>query len=73
MKRKLRIKSIEEAYSMQPVIKHVQTKIGLFATSGICEIKLKGEFYIGYDKEKNILFKYRADAVNIEYFRNKIL
>ena len=67
---KPKIKRISEAYSMQPYYKEVDSNINYdFELKGIAEIKLKGDFYVGYDHEGNEIFAYRADAVNIEYFK----
>lgn len=65
-----RIKRISEAYSIQPYAKQVDFgEIYDFESKGIYEIKREREFYIGYDIDGNKLFAWRADAVNIEYFK----
>jgi len=67
-----KIKRISEAYSMQPYYKEVTfgKKYDFELRDGIIsEIKKVDEFYIGYDKNGSKLFAWRADAVNIEYFK----
>ena len=69
-----KVKRIIDAFSMQPYSKQVQSE---FSPTGIAKIKLEsrstepeGEihYYVGYDFEGNVMFEYRRDTVNIEYF-----
>ena len=76
-----KIKSITEAFSMQPAYFQVYEVRGnetCFNKSLIAEIKLQAEesayinepdyYYIGYNFDGNLLFKYIAKTVNVQYF-----
>jgi hypothetical protein len=76
-----KIKSITEAFSMQPAYFQVYEVRGnetSFLPSLIAEIKLEAQesaytnepeyYYIGYNFYGNLLFKYLAKTVNVQYF-----
>ncbi len=70
----LKIKSITEAYSMQPETLSIRTereKKRFNPTSKDCEyIQKEGIdtiYYIGYNFEHKMLFKYLANSVNVHY------
>jgi len=75
----LKIKSIVEAFSMQPEILQVQkTKEGFWKPDEACkEIKLEvldhiydespTSYYVGYNFDGKKLFQYLAKSVNVHY------
>ena len=66
----MKIKSISEAYSMQPVSLSLcecnHTHIDICIEK--IEIENQGEFYIGFNFKGQNIFKYRSDSVNVHYF-----
>ncbi len=73
-----RIKSIVQAFSMQPeVLQVLETNIGYWKPEeAIKEIKLEDKYfdgellecYVGYNFEGKMLFRYIAKTVNVHYF-----
>jgi hypothetical protein len=76
-----KIKSISEAYSMQPACISVSNKDKVYAKEynylHILEIKLEtlqvgtntqADFYVGYDFNGNKSFQYLANSVNVHYY-----
>lgn len=58
-----KIKSISEAFSMQPQAHMVDTHVARIVVEQIALTK----FCVGYDKENKRLFEYRLDSVNIDF------
>jgi len=77
---KKRIKSISEAFSMQPITLQVteeDKRSKLHPENDIKEIKQKGKqvntdkmitIYCGYNYDGKMLFEYVAESVNVHYF-----
>jgi len=70
-----KIKSITEAYSQQPCFfVVVNLNKGKYLDCDIVEIKeeikpgIEGNVYVGYNKKKQKLFQYLANACNVQYF-----
>jgi hypothetical protein len=73
----MNIKSISEAFSMQPVNLIVSEKEGSFnPEDNIKEIKLEHlyvgadayPFYVGYNFKGEKRFQYKAETMNVHYF-----
>ena len=74
----MRIRTISEAYSMQPItLTVVETPASFNPEDSIKEIKLEvrnyitdvsTDFYVGYNFEGKKIFEYVAAAVNVHYF-----
>jgi hypothetical protein len=66
-----KIKSVSEAYSMQPNFKFVAYGNKYKFEVGECplvEIKEQGDYYNDFDKDGNLLFSWIVKTVNVEYF-----
>lgn len=69
-----KVKSISEAFSMQPITLNVSDKPTSFdPENSIKEIKLEvidetTSVYVGYNFEGKKKFQYLANAVNVHYF-----
>lgn len=69
----MKIKSISEAFSMQPITLSVADKPGsLYPENSIKEIKLevldeKTNVYVGYNFDGKKLFEYLSKSVNVHY------
>lgn len=70
----MRIKSISEAFSIQPVTLRVVEEPTLYdPKNSIEEIRLEvmdetTNIYVGYNFDGNKIFQYIANAVNVHYF-----
>lgn len=73
------VEQITEAFSMQPRSFYVGQKFGGHDGVHVARIKLEDrglygnpkDYYIGYDKNGNELFKFMVETVNVEYFVTK--
>lgn len=68
------IKSISEAYSMQPLKLEIGDYYARFEGGEkvtINRIILEGECFVGYDQNNNKLFEYQKDSVNVHYLAIK--
>lgn len=77
MKTEQKIKSISEAYSMQPIHISVNPNKNIYGDDEPVEIKEElihnpnGEYlsvYIGYNNKGRRLFRYLVNSVNVHYF-----